>query len=356
MLLLIDYGTATAKTLLLEEDNSYSLFEISLGFATYTKMTVIDGVRFVLEELEKLSGRSLFEGQKPLCPIYLTGEIASIKLRGMLTAEVEDPAKILQTLEVPFVNAGVSLTVVGDKLYHGDGSSEKISRWLPFKIMEVEIDNYLANRRLFSSVVPTTPRDLEIEQALAQERLRQCLGDSQYREREVYATGAVLGSAPRAALSFLTLINGLSPKEPLKVFLDRRSVLPLLALLKKVNPERFTVIWERERKILMTAGTVVWVEKPGAVQIELEGMAETQELMLSANSLTVFPLGTEVKSRVTLTDGREIPLEGGEVGLVFDTRPRPLVLPDFGRERRELLRQWEQALNVHGEVADLWKD
>jgi hypothetical protein len=356
MILLIDYGTATAKALLLKDDGAPSFFEVSLGFPAYTKTTVFESLLFVLENLQSLSGQKFVEGTHPLCPLYVMGELASVRLKELLAAEVEDPIRVLVALGVPVVSVGTSLTVVGESSFRGEVSSESVSYWLPFKTMKTEIDNYLANRRLFPTVIPATPRDLEIEQAIAQEKLKKGLGVNGWREGEVYATGAVLSLAPHPALAFLTLLNGLSPQQPLRVILDKRGVLPLLALLKKVDEEKFKALWEKEKPFLSLLGTALWTGAAVSLQIELEGMAEVQEIALTPESLVVFPLRPGEKARVTLEGWPELFLEGGEVGLVFDSRVRPLRLPDFGRERRDQLRRWDKALNVHGEVGELWKD
>lgn len=356
MLLLIDYGAATAKALLLKDGGQYSLFELPLGVPAYTQLTVLESLLFILNYLQEVSGEKLVDGAKALCPAYLMGEVASVKLKDLLAAEVEDPAKVLPALDVPVVNVGVSFAALGDKYFRGEVDSQTVGFWLPFKTMKTELDNYLYNRRLFPAVIPSTPRDLEIEQAIAQERIKGCLGGSPYPGSEIYATGTVLSSAPRPAFALLLLLNSLSPQGPLKFLLDRRGILPLLGLLKKVDEEKFKILWEKEKTDIPALGTALCTGSARSLRIVLEGMAEVQELTLAPDNLVVFPLRAGEKARVALAGREELCLEGGEVGLVFDSRPRPLVLPDFGRERREQLRRWDRALNVHGEIGDLWKD
>ncbi len=42
-------------------------------------------------------------------------------------------------------------------------------------------------------------------------------------------------------------------------------------------------------------------------------------------------------------------MSGGVVGLIFDTRGRPLVLPEDDKERREKLIKWYLSLGVYPE-------
>ena len=39
-------------------------------------------------------------------------------------------------------------------------------------------------------------------------------------------------------------------------------------------------------------------------------------------------------------------IDGGLLGLIIDARGRPLVLPDDGRVRQQLLQQWMQAIGA----------
>ncbi len=45
----------------------------------------------------------------------------------------------------------------------------------------------------------------------------------------------------------------------------------------------------------------------------------------------------------------EVELQGGVVGLIFDGRGRPLVMPDNPKERVEKLSKWVMALEVYPE-------
>ncbi len=354
MLLFIDYGGATAKTLLLTDDGTTLWHEIPLGFPAYTKLSVMESLNYVFGHLEEAFKIKLTDGTKPLCRTYAAGEIASIYLRQFLAGEVDEPFSLLKELDLPVVAVGRGATLLDGTVYRSEPNIHEVEYWLPFQLNETEIANYIANTELFSQVIPYTPRDLEIEQAIVRFRLSQAIFNRTLRSDEIIVTGTALGRAPKLQLAFLTLLNGLAPMEPLKITLDERQVFVLLALVKKYSPENFDKIWSEEKGRLKELGTGVWTDKAKRAVINVEGQAEAQDLALSEQSLILFPLPAGEKARVRLEPGGSYVVEGGEVGLIFDSRPRPLRLPFGGKERRELLRTWEEACNAHGGVVDLW--
>ena len=78
--------------------------------------------------------------------------------------------------------------------------------------------------------------------------------------------------------------------------------------------------------------------------------------------LRLYPLGVGEKARVTIQPERrldmgagrgqvvEAEVEGGVVGLVVDTRGRPLEVSNTSTERVALLKKWFQALEVYPEI------
>ena len=75
--------------------------------------------------------------------------------------------------------------------------------------------------------------------------------------------------------------------------------------------------------------------------------------------MRLYPLGVGEKARVTIQPQRrldmgggqgqpvEVEVEGGVVGLVVDTRGRPLEASTASAERVALLKKWFEALDVY---------
>ncbi len=90
-----------------------------------------------------------------------------------------------------------------------------------------------------------------------------------------------------------------------------------------------------------------------------DGSAYEEELAFG--DIVRVPLEERMAAKAVLTPhhgfdvgaGPEKPLnveiEGGVVGVVIDTRGRPLTLPEDGRERRRTLLKWYEALDLYPE-------
>lgn len=359
MFLLIDFGTATVKSLLIKDNGEY-LFPspVPLGFPASLSLTVDASLLFIVETIERNTGIKLISKEKIIPKVYMSGEIASIKLQKYLADQVYDPIMTLGDFDVTVAEVGAQSAQIGKAFFRGEVHSEEITKWLPFKTLEVEIDNYQANKKLFISTIPATPRDIEIEGVIAQEKMAAC-----YREisvpnfKSLYLTGAVFSNSPYSGFPLYLTSNVFNSTSPLTVFLDRKQCLPVLALLKKVLPEVFETVWKNELTKFECLGTFLVVDPAiSKVTLELSGRVDFEEIILKKESLTLIEIPLGESATLTIEEGKELPVVGGTVGLVIDSRIRPIRHPDSERDRRTVIRDWEKSINSHGEVETLWKD
>jgi hypothetical protein len=129
------------------------------------------------------------------------------------------------------------------------------------------------------------------------------------------------------------------------------------------------------RDCLINLGTCVAMvnqAKPGAAAFEYEMTSgvfsseektpdvfggETRRGSLAAGEMRLEPLGVGETARLTATPARGIDLgqgrgrtleatvHGGVVGIIFDARGRPLVVPE--RNRAEAVKSWADALSAY---------
>src|SRR5207248_11325548 len=71
---------------------------------------------------------------------------------------------------LPLVSAGIGIGPGLGAVLEKAGI-QRIARWLPFRITEDELRQYVLNRMLHPQVIPTSLRDLQIGQAFAREAI-----------------------------------------------------------------------------------------------------------------------------------------------------------------------------------------
>lgn len=346
MLLSIDFGGAVAKVLKVW-DTKFEIVEVPLGFRTRPRFKVPDALRYVI--------RQAIGDQKPEA-VYASGEIASVELKEILTQQALDPIEALKKLELPLVVVGSGITYVNGQAVRGvdiEDYAEDIAQWLPFKAKISEIQNYFANKKLYPQTIPTTEREMGLEQAAARVRV-QGIGDSLPAGEAgvevgdyVIASGGVFSKAPEPAQVVLMLLDTLQSVGLLKIFLDQKQLLPALAALAVYEEEKAQKILDQEPFAFL--GTTFSTTEAVSLQIDL-GLTEPQELQADLGRLVVFPLDAGKIAKVrfeTKSQKGEFEAEGGPAGLVIDARGRPLELPKSESERIKVLTEWEEETCRH---------
>jgi hypothetical protein len=268
-----------------------------------------------------------------------------------------------------------------------------VLRWVPFAIDERELRNAIKNKMVRPTTIPSQLRGLKVEQALAREALRLSLvqhkefatelkGRQQRRDiSQAFAqtasgrsrvdlmaldllvgSGGVLSHAPRRVQAALMLIDSFEPCGVTKLAVDSIFMMPQLGVLATVHKEAAMAVFDRDCLVpLGTCVAPVGTTKGGAplCTIRLQLPAGPRELSLKRGDLALVPLpsGQKVQAQIEPARGvdvgagpgsaRSVELEGGEVGLIFDGRGRPLELPAEPAARVAALEAWNAALNLY---------
>ena len=273
-----------------------------------------------------------------------------------------------------------------------EAGMENVLRWVPFDIDVSDLGNRIKNKMIRPTTIPQVLEELIIEGAIAREALRlafdqhkqlavELRGVQQQRtiseafaQSETGATlvdmlsldlivgsGGVLSHAPRRNQAMLMMIDAFQPEGVTHLAVDSIFMMPQLGVLAQVNEAAATQVFERDCLIhLGTCIAPVGITSPGNLGVTISGdLTET----VPFGELRLYPLGVGEKARVTIQPERrldmgagrgqpvEAEVEGGVVGLVVDTRGRPLEVSNASSERVALLKKWFQALEVYPEIA-----
>ena len=272
-----------------------------------------------------------------------------------------------------------------------EAGMENVLRWVPFDIDVSDLGNRIKNKMIRPTTIPQTLEELIIEGAIAREALRlafdqhkqlavELRGVQQQRTiSEAFAqsetggtlvdmlsldlivgSGGVLSHAPRRNQAMLMMIDAFQPEGVTHLAVDSIFMMPQLGVLAQVNETAATQVFERD--CLIHLGTCI--APVGVASSGDSGVTITGDLteIVPFGELRLYPLGVGEKARVTIQPERrldmgagrgqpvEAEVEGGVVGLVVDTRGRPLEASNASAERVALLKKWFQALEVYPEI------
>ena len=278
---------------------------------------------------------------------------------------------------------------------------DNVLRWVPFDIDRKELTNRIGNKMIRPTTVPQSLEELFIEQSIAREALR--LSFKQHKEFAVglkgiqkertisdafdqttsgeslvnmmdldllVGSGGVLSHAPRREQSAKMLIDAFMPEGITQLAVDSIFMMPQLGVLAHVDKKEFS---EHARKAALevfhkdclirlgTCITPIGKAKPGdnilnAVMTFSDGTIKEQELIsgeivrLKAPYEAIQAVLKPSKSMdIGGGKGQEIETNifGGTVGLIFDGRDRPIIIPTNQEERLESIRSWSDALNEY---------
>ncbi len=270
---------------------------------------------------------------------------------------------------------------------------DNIARWLPWEVDERKLGNAIRNKMIRPTTIPQTLEDLMTEQAVAREALR--LAFEQHKElatglkgvrmeRDIAAafeqtlagetivdmmaldlligSGGVLSHAPRRSQAALMLIDAFQPEGVTRLAVDSIFMMPHLGVVASVHEEAaMQVFW---RDCLVPLGTCIAPAGQGRIgepcmTVSLEGVAGAEELVVRVGEMRRVELEPGRKVRAVIRPARrfdcgagrgrvvEAEVEGGVVGVILDGRGRPLVWPEDDEQRRELIGQWIEALDVY---------
>lgn len=279
---------------------------------------------------------------------------------------------------------------------------DNIVRWLPFEIDPAEVRNRLRNKMIRPTTIPHTYEDLLIEQAVAREALRlafehhkslarnlsgmqqqrdvgqifdqKSAGDTLIKMLQldmIIGSGGVLSHAPKRAQSALMMMDAYQPEGVTMLTVDSIFMTPHLGVLSQHFYEAARDVFEYD--CIVKCGTCIaplGQGKDGEPCVRVHGsgidvsvpygeikVVPYEESM--GESLTVepaknFDVGagkgkpTVIRRFDTSRGNRDqtTNLIGGAVGLIIDTRGRPLNLATDTATRIAKHRAWLEAMSL----------
>ena len=287
-------------------------------------------------------------------------------------------------------NLGMSYSISNVLTEAGMGN---ILRWLPFDINLVDLQNRIKNKMIRPTTIPQLLEELIIEHAIAREALRlafeqhkklavELKGVQQQRTiSEAFAqtetgntlvsmfdlnlivgSGGVLSHAPRRQQSMLMMIDAFLPEGVTQLAVDSIFMMPQLGVLSQVNKEAATQVFNRD--CLIHLGTCIaptGQAKKGSscLEISVNMPSGIVEDTIPAGELKLYKVGMDEVVQVKIQPNRhfdagagngqvvETEVRGGVVGLVIDTRGRPLEMSADTVQSVEDLKTWLQTLDVY---------
>lgn len=263
-----------------------------------------------------------------------------------------------------------------------------IMRWIPFEADEGYVRNQLRNKMIRPTTIPQTLSDLYIEQAVSREALRLAFEHHKSLARElkgvqqerlidqalsqestgktlvhlmdldmIVGSGGVLSHAPMREQSALMMLDAYQPEGVTMLAVDSIFMMPQLGVLSEHMPEAALQVFRRDCLIkLGTAIAPVGACKDGQPGCTLR--IDGKDIAIPSGTIRVFPLGVGEKKEIEVIPSRtcdmgpgrgkphRIEVEGGVVGLMVDTRGRPIQLPSDPRERVRKLNEWFGAFGL----------
>lgn len=270
-----------------------------------------------------------------------------------------------------------------------------IMRWVPFTIEEQTLRNRIKNKMIRPTTIPQTLDELQIEHAIAREALRLALAHHKslatglkgvQQERTIsdifeqrgsggtlidmlkldliVGSGGILSHSPRRVQSMLMMVDAYEPLGFTMLSVDSIFMMPHLGVLSTVNEQAATDVFGRDCMIYL--GTCVAPigqgregERCVEYEIRFEGSRPLVQGTLAFGELKLVSLTHEERATVTLRPARQVDagegkgasvtreVRGGVVGLLLDTRGRPLKLPEDPSARLRALKRWDEAVDLY---------
>ena len=275
---------------------------------------------------------------------------------------------------------------------------ENILRWIPFDIDESDLRNRIKNKMIRPTTIPQTLEELKIEQAISREALRVSFEQHKslavglkgvQRERDIseafkqdeegetlinmltldllVGSGGVLSNAPRRSQAMLMMTDALQPEGFTRIAVDSIFMLPHLGVLATVNERASTEVFEKD--CLIHLGTCVSLAKGSMGKPEENCISykitmsdgRKMEEALPYGHLRVVPLASDQEAEIEVVPAKKFDvgagkgrpvlkkISGGIVGVVIDTRGRPVTLAKDKASRVAQLQRWAKAIGAYPE-------
>ena len=259
--------------------------------------------------------------------------------------------------------------------------TENLTRWLPFEISEEALQDFLRNQETSPQRAPAAYREILLKLSVVREALRLMLAQAkstwqanETRRRKwstwdlIVGSGQPLTQLPHPALAALALLDALEPAGIFSLALDAFGLVGMLGGIASVEPLAAAQVAGYDA--LLNLGTVIapfGIGRPGKTALKVKMTYRDKpelEMEIPFGAIEVIPLGANEKADLEVRVARNFGLhpdggsfsrkmtavvEGGVLGVIVDTRGRPIVLPDEDNERRRQLQEWLEKLAISKE-------
>jgi uncharacterized protein (TIGR01319 family) len=313
---------------------------------------------------------------------------ATTDVFSVFRTEAAEPASAQVFNRTVSANLGMSYSISN---VVAEATIPNIMRWIPFDVDERLLRNSIRNKMIRPTTIPQQREGLMIEQAICREALRlafvqhknmavglkgvqqqRTIGDAFSQATSgatlvnmltldmLVGSGGVLSHAPRRQQAALMMIDGFAPEGVTQLAVDSIFMMPHLGVLAQINERAAIEVFEADCLIHLGAVVAPVGTAPyGTPCLALTLRGETHTF--ATGELRVLPLYDGETAELTLRPARHFNLgagkgkpltktvRGGVVGLIIDTRGRPLQLPEKPAVRIAALQQWNRALQVYPE-------
>jgi len=316
----------------------------------------------------------------------LGGSVVAIDIGGATTDVYSSgPGGVVRTVTA---NAGMSYSA---PLVLAEAGSDAISQWLPGGLTTGDLENWVALKGTFPSLVPHYPEDLVLDHALARAAIRLAVRDHVARLEEdnalwhrlarrgrgatgsylrwdgglsgatlVVGSGGVLSHAPQRVQAAAILVDALLPTGVTELAVDSVFMMPHLGALSQIADNDALELFFSE--CLVPLGTVLapagepgpegraaFVVKgsslPGGIVEIRAGELLTVPVPLHVHEVRIEPAKT-LDMGAGPGKALTVKVKGGEVGLILDARGRPLRWPRQEAKPR-CVERWLAGMGVH---------
>jgi len=252
----------------------------------------------------------------------------------------------------------------------------QFQRWLSFEIDPDDLYNQLLNKTLAPPSIPLSQDGLLIEYAMAREAMRLAVNQSRQgwpRFAElgqldpqwnlIVGSGRALAAAPNPAHAALLLLDALEPWGMTRLALDQHGLTNVLGAIAVVEPMAAVQVILQDT--FLNLGTVIAPAGHGtvgktAVKIKITYADErTESLDVPYGIIQRLPLAADETAQVEIRPAYEFDIvpgypgqgataevNGGVLGLIIDTRGRPLKLSPDDSTRHQQLQQWQEQITI----------
>jgi len=236
---------------------------------------------------------------------------------------------------------------------------DEVRRWLPFEATRSEVRNYVANKTLRPSIIPSNLRELYLEHGLLRAAagvMGRSTGLGGAPEADVLILGgAAFNDTGNAGYTALLGLDALGIAGVVRLYSDPYGLTAALGAVAASRAE--AVVQVLDEGGYAELGTAICVsgrvrpDKPTLrVVLEQQGQPNREFVVNGGHIRTIsLGIGERAKLKIRVLGGgldvkgrRSLKVEviGGVVGVILDARGRPLLHHTTVAQRAELMTRW----------------